>query len=105
MNTDNYEQYEVPITGLEDKGYFLMEGDTYKVVRWEAKTLDIKLPPKMDLVVAEAEEAVKGDTVTGATKYVTVETGLQVKVPIFIKKGEKIRINTETKEYQERVNS
>jgi elongation factor P len=55
--------------------------------------------------VTEAEEAVKGDTVTGATKLVTIETGLQVKVPIFIKQGEKILINTETKEYIERVNS
>jgi elongation factor P len=54
--------------------------------------------------VAEAEEAVKGDTVTGATKNVTTETGLVVRVPIFIKQGEKILVNTETKEYLERVN-
>jgi elongation factor P len=56
-------------------------------------------------LVAEAEEAVKGDTVQGATKYITTETGLKVRVPIFIKQGEKIRVNTETKEYLERVNN
>lgn len=105
MNTETYDQYEVPMEGMEDKGYFMREGETFRVVRWGNEALDIKLPPKMDLIVTEAEEAVKGDTVTGATKYVTVETGLVVKVPIFIKQGEKIRINVETKEYQERINN
>jgi len=55
--------------------------------------------------VKEAHEALKGDTVTGATKPVVLETGLTVRVPIFIKQGEKIMINTETNEYVERVNS
>jgi len=105
MNSENYDQYEIPVTAMEDMQYFLREGETYKVVRWGEESLDIKLPPKMDLIVTEAEEAVKGDTVTGATKYVKVETGLTVKVPIFIKQGEKIRINVETKEYQERINN
>lgn len=105
MNADTYEQYEVPLAVLGDIVYFLIEGETYRVVQWEGETLDIKLPPKMDLIVSEAEEAVKGDTVQGATKWVVVETGLKVKVPIFIKEGEKIRINVDTKEYQERINS
>ena len=105
MNAETFEQYEVPIAGMEDKGFFMKEGDTYKVIRWDDEALDIKLPPKIDLIVTEAEEGVKGDTVTGASKIVKVETGLSVKVPIFIKKGEKIRISVETKEYLERINS
>ena len=105
MNAETYEQYEIPMASMEDMQYFLKEGESYKVVRWEEEALDIKLPPKMDLIVTEAEEAVKGDSVTGSTKYVKVETGLTVKVPIFIKQGEKIRINVETKEYQERINN
>ena len=72
---------------------------------WESKPIDIKLPYKMVFTVTEAEEAVKGDTVTGATKPVTIETGLIVRVPLFIKEGEKILVNTETKDYVERVNS
>lgn len=104
MNSETFDQYEVPLSILGDIVYFLMEGNTYRVVQWEGETLDIKLPPKMDLVVTEAEEAVKGDTVQGASKWVVVETGLKVKVPIFIKEGEKIRINVENKEYQERIN-
>lgn len=105
MNAETFDQFEVPVLGMEDKGFFMKEGDTYKVVLWGTEALDIKLPPKMDLIVTEAEEGVKGDTVTGASKYVTVETGLTVKVPIFIKQGEKIRISVDTKEYQERINS
>ena len=104
MNAETYDQYEIPVAAMEEMKFFLKEGDTYKVVRWGEESLDIKLPPKMDMIVTEAEEAVKGDTVNGATKYVKVETGLTVKVPIFIKQGEKIRINVETKEYQERIN-
>ncbi len=104
MNSETFDQFHVPVAGLENRGYFLIEGDTYPVVMWEDEALDIKLPPKMDLEVTDAPEAVKGDTVTGASKTVTVETGLQVKVPIFIKQGETIRINTESLEYQERVN-
>lgn len=104
MDNSTFDQYEVPCNGMEDTGWFLIEGDSYKVVRWGNETLDIKLPPKMDLEVTEAEEGVKGDTVQGASKYVKVETGLTVKVPIFIKQGETIRINTDTKEYQERIN-
>ncbi|MDA3851583.1 MAG: elongation factor P [Spirochaetaceae bacterium] len=105
MNSETFEQYEVALSVLENIVYFLKEGETYRVVQWDGETLDIKLPPKMDLMVTEAEEAVKGDTVQGASKWVVVETGLKVKVPIFIKEGEKIRINVETKEYQERINS
>ena len=59
----------------------------------------------MVYVIAECEDAVKGDTVQGTTKNAVTDCGLQIKVPIFIKKGEKVRVNTETKEYLERVNS
>ncbi|OQY39964.1 MAG: elongation factor P [Spirochaetaceae bacterium 4572_7] len=104
MNNETYDQFEVATTALEDEKWFLIEGETYKIVRWDEETLGLKLPPKMDLVVTEAEDGIKGDTVQGASKYVKVGTGLTVKVPIFIKQGETIRINTDTKEYQERIN-
>jgi len=105
MNAETYEQIQMPVEGFEDKQYVMKEGETYRVTMWEKMPLDIVVPYKVVYEVTEAEEAVKGDTVTGATKLVTIETGLQVKVPIFIKQGEKILINTETKEYIERVNS
>jgi elongation factor P len=104
MDGSTFEQFEVPMTAHEEAKYFMLEGESFKLTRWNGETLDIRLPPKKDLIVAEAEDAIKGDTVTGATKYVVTETGLKVKVPIFIKKGEKIRISVESQEYQERIN-
>ena len=104
MDTDTYDQFTVSRGGLEDRGSYMKEGDTYTVVMWEAKPIDVKLPYKMVYVVTEAQQAIKGDTVTGATKPVKVETGLEVKVPIFIKEGDKVLVNTETGEYVERVN-
>ena len=104
MNVESFDQIEVPMASFPDYEYFMKEGETYRATFWEDQVLDIIIPAKIVFTVAEAEEAVKGDTVQGATKYVTTETGLKVRVPIFIKQGEKIRVNTETKEYLERVN-
>ena len=104
MNNETFDQFEVLCEAMENEKWFLMEGDTYKIMRWGEETLGLKLPPKIDMVVTEAEEGVRGDTVQGASKLVKVGTGLQIKVPIFIKQGETIRINTDTKEYQERIN-
>lgn len=104
MDTESYEQFQVSISGHEEKELFMREGDSYKVLLWNETPIDIELPYKMVYEVTEAADGVKGDTVTGATKIVTLETGLKVKVPIFIKQGERIMINTETKEYVERVN-
>lgn len=104
MDTESFEQFTVPLEEFDDKRLLMKDGETYTVVMWEDKPIDIKIPYKVVYTVTEAQDAVKGDTVTGATKTVTVETGLTVKVPIFIKEGEKILVNTETLEYVERVN-
>lgn len=105
MDTETYEQYEIPLSGFEEKRNYMKEGDTYDVVMWESAPLDIKIPLKEVYTVSQAEDAVRGDTVTGATKTVACETGLVVKVPIFIKAGDRILVNTETGEYVERVNT
>jgi len=104
MDNDTFDQYSVPFEGFEDMGLFMQEGETYEVVFFEDAPISIKIPYKIVVTVTEAEDGIKGDTVTGATKTVKVETGLEVKVPIFIKQGEKILVNTETREYVERVN-
>lgn len=105
MDLETYEQFEIPVQTFEDYRYLMKEGETYTLIMWGNRPLDIKIPYKVVYTVTQAEDAVKGDTVTGATKVVEVETGLKVKVPIFIKEGEKILVNTETGEYVERVNS
>jgi elongation factor P len=104
MDNETYDQYEVPIVEMEDKKYYLKDGEAYELTIWEGKVIDIKIPYKVVFTVAESENYVKGDTVSGATKPITTETGLTVRVPLFIKQGEKVLVNTETNEYVERVN-
>ncbi|MCF0262240.1 MAG: elongation factor P [Sphaerochaetaceae bacterium] len=105
MNVDSYEQVAVAMATFPGYEVLMKDGETYRCTVYNEEILDIQIPSKVVYTVAEAEEAIKGDTVQGATKFVTTETGLRVRVPIFIKQGEKIRVNTETKEYLERVNS
>ncbi|MCQ2398143.1 MAG: elongation factor P [Sphaerochaetaceae bacterium] len=104
MNAESFDTVSVPMSNFEDYEFIMKEGETYRCTTYNDEILDIQVPSKVVYTVAEAEEAIKGDTVQGATKFVTTETGLKVRVPIFIKQGEKIRVNTETKEYLERVN-
>ncbi|MDR0443154.1 MAG: elongation factor P [Treponema sp.] len=105
MDNESFEQYEVPITEHPDKKFYLKESDNYDLTIWEGKVIDIGVPYKVVFTVAESENYIKGDTVSGATKPIVTETGLTVRVPLFIKQGEKILVNTETNEYVERVNS
>ena len=105
MDNETYEQYEVPIADMKDKKYYLKEGESYDIIIWEGKVIEINIPYKVAFTVAESENYIKGDTVSGATKPIVTETGLTVRVPLFIKQGEKILVNTETNEYVERVNN
>ena len=104
MDTETYDQFEISSAVIGEKGGYLMEGEQYRIIMWEAEPIDVVIPMKIVVEVTDAPDAVKGDTVTGATKTVAVETGDSVQVPIFIKSGDKIRINTESGEYVERVN-
>ncbi|MDR1148516.1 MAG: elongation factor P, partial [Spirochaetaceae bacterium] len=105
MDGETYDQYEVPIDEMADKKNYLQENENYELTIWEGKVIDIKIPYKVVFTVAESENYVKGDTVSGATKPIVTETGLTVRVPLFIKQDEKILVNTETNEYVERVNN
>ncbi|MCL1954497.1 MAG: elongation factor P [Spirochaetes bacterium] len=104
MDNESFEQYEVSIEENQEKKFYLKEGDVYEITLWEGKVIDIKIPYKVVFTVAESENYIKGDTVSGATKPIVTETGLTVRVPLFIKQDEKILVNTETNEYVERVN-
>jgi len=105
MDNESYDQYEVPIAENADKKFYLKESENYDLSIWEGKVIDIRVPYKMVFTVAESENYIKGDTATGATKPIVTDTGLTVRVPLFIKRDEKILVNTETNEYVERVNS
>jgi len=105
MDGESFEQYEVSIEENPEKKLYLQEGNSYQIIIWEGKVIDIQIPYKVTFTVAESENYIKGDTATGATKPIKTETGLTVRVPLFIKQDEKILVNTETNEYVERVNN
>ncbi len=82
---------------------FLKPNVTVEALNFNGRILNITLPVKMDFKVTEAPPAIRGNTAQGGTKSVTIETGVQVQVPLFINEGDIIKINTQTGEYAERV--
>ncbi len=83
---------------------FLKKDLEIKAFKFKDKIINIELPIKIDLKVIEAPPNIKGDTAQGGTKTVILETGAKINVPLFIKEGDIIRINTQTGEYVERIN-
>jgi len=103
MDIQNYEQVALPTTILEDSAPFLKENDEIEIAFYEGEPIDVNLPVTVELSVSDAEMAVAGDTATGATKQVVLETGLKVSVPLFVDVGDIIRVDTRSGEYVTRV--
>lgn len=103
MENFTYEQYEVSESVLSDYLSYLKPNDTYQLLVHESDVLGLRFPKKVRLLVTEASEGARGDTVAGAGKVVKVETGLSVTVPLFIKEGDTIAIDTESGQYLERA--
>jgi elongation factor P len=103
MNTETYEQLALP-EAMIDNADFLQDGMMVDVVfdSRDDRPLSADLPPTITLEVTYTETGLKGDTATNALKPATLETDAKVKVPLFINIGDKIKINTETREYLER---
>lgn len=103
MDERTYNQFQLPLSVVGDISRFFKEGEKMYVYVHDEKPLTVRPPMSVRLKVTEAEDAAKGDTVSGAKKLVTVETGAKVLVPIFVKVGETISLNPETAEYTGRV--
>lgn len=103
MDTDTYEQKMVAHHVLEEDAVFLIDNMELELLTYEGEVLDYILPKSIEMDVVEAENAVAGDTATGATKEVITQTGLKVKTPLFVQTGDRIKVNTETREYITRV--
>ena len=103
MNSSNYEQDFLTEEQVGEAKAFLKENTVCNVLMFEKKALDISLPNFVELTITEAEPWAKGDTAAGSTKPATLETGHVVQVPPFVNQGEKIRIDTRTGQYVERV--
>ncbi len=104
MDTKSFEQVAVPVDSLGDAKWYLIENSEYKVMFLDNEALSVDLPASVVLEVTETEPAAKGDSVTNITKPAKVSTGLQIKVPPFIKEGDKVKIDTRTGDYLERSN-
>lgn len=100
---DKSQRFEISQDVLGDNQRFLKPNTEIDAVKFKDKIINIKLPIKMDLRVVQAPPGIKGDTAQGGTKSVTLETGAEINVPLFINQDDIIRINTQTGQYTERV--
>lgn len=105
MDTQTYDQISVKKADIEDLIPFMKDGMEITILLYEDKPVSILPPNFVVLEVTYAEDAIKGDTVTNATKAVTLETGGTIQVPLFVKNGDKIKIDLRDISYVERVNS
>ena len=103
MDTDNFDQIPISEENVGDVAKFLKENTNVEVLFWKGRPINIELPSFVELTITQCDPGVKGDTATGASKPATLETGAIVQVPLFIKEGERIRVDTRTGEYSERV--
>ena len=103
MDVETYEQLPLGKDKIGDALKFVKENEVVKILSHKGNVFGIEPPNFVELEVTETEPGFKGDTATGATKPATVETGVQIKVPLFVNTGDKIRIDTRTGEYMERV--
>ena len=101
MLRDTFEQASIRLA--PERFNYLKEGAPVDLLYWRDTVIDVKLPKKVELEVAYTEPAEKGNTVNAALKMATLETGAQIQVPLFIKTGDKIVVNTETGQYDSRV--
>jgi len=103
MNPRNFEQFTLSAKILAGKEKFLKEEQTVKVLFWEEKPLLVELPITMVFIVVQTSPGVKGDSVNASFKPATLDNGLEIKVPLFINVGDKIKVDTRSGEYLERA--
>lgn len=103
MDDVSYEQFEIPADDMADKVGYMKEGDTVQAQLFDGNVINIELAKNVPLKVTYTEDVVKGDTTSSVLKEATLETGITVRVPAFVKVGELISVDTVTGAYRERV--
>jgi elongation factor P len=99
MDESSYEQFMLPAESVGDDGSYLKDGQTLQILKYNGEAVSLQLPQFVELSVVSTEPGTRGDTAAGgANKPAVLETGLQVRVPLFIKEGETVRVNTQTGE-------
>lgn len=103
MDDKTFNQFEVSADLVANGAGYIKEGDRVQLQFFDGRPINVELPKNVPLVVTYAEDAVKGDTSSSITKDATLETGITIKVPAFIKQGDIISVDTNTGAYRERV--
>ncbi len=104
LDQDNFETLTLPAEVVGNALDLLVEGTLLHLQKYNGNPISLQLPMFVELEVAEAEAAVRGDTSSGSgTKMATLQTGFKIRVPLFIKQGEKVKITTETREFSGRA--
>jgi len=103
MDSATFEQHVLSRDQIGDDANYLRDGLEVELLKYGDETIGVELPPSVDLKVAETEPGFKGDTATGGSKPATLETGLKIMVPLFVEKGDTIRVDTRSGEYLGRV--
>ena len=103
MDTISFEQFNIPKSLFGEPVKFLKEGMNVVIAFESEEPIMANLPQNVELEITYTEPAVKGDTSTSALKYATVETGVEIKVPLFVNQGDKVKVDTRTGDYIERV--
>lgn len=102
MDEESFEQFEVPADTVGDGAGFMKEGDRVQLQKFDGRVINVDMPKNVYLEVTYTEDAVKGDTSSSITKEATLETGVVVRVPAFIKTGDIISVDTSSGAYRER---
>jgi len=102
MDPESFEQYELPADMVGDMKDFMKDGDEMEIQFYNGTPINLVLPKNLWLTVTYTESVVKGDTTSSVMKDATLETGVVIKVPAFIKEGDLVSVDTETYEYRER---
>ncbi|MFC1710393.1 elongation factor P [Patescibacteria group bacterium] len=103
MDPKTFEQIELQVKPFEKELKFISEGVSVNLLFWEGRVLSIDIPPKMIVKIVNTAPGVKGDTASNVYKPAELENKVKLKVPLFIKQGDKIKVDTRTGEYVERV--
>jgi elongation factor P len=103
MDDATYEQFELPLNEFDHLSGYMKEGDIVQAQLFDGNVINIELPKNVPLKVTYTESVVKGDTTSSVLKDATLETGISVKVPAFVKTGDVISVDTTTGAYRERV--
>lgn len=104
MDPRTFEQTLIPLSLVGESESYLKEGESYNISFLGNEALALNLPPKMDFTVTEADAGVKGNSASNIYKDATLDNGLKTRVPLFIKAGDRVKIDTRTGEYSQKVN-